>query len=331
MTLVLLDICIDYYSIVCPTTAAGDIHKRSNDFHDNLLFFSTMIFTFGRDMPIFQFKESDIGDYSKTLLGLNLFSLGVILSFCLPLYLFGKSFSFGFVNSPVSRFPQESVRKRLNSRTFQTFLIIVCALPALVILIMSDFSDLLSRDTFPLQSIDNLSMGVADTFFWIAAVCTPALKNRKVRILVLFLTIAVFSAAGQRQAVVCIFIFIIVERLAFNRSGFGHIILATFSIWLLGTLIGIRYLWEGGLFNVLKLMFSRDFLAIQYAVFAFNYMTNYSIINTTNSIISVRANLDDFIYAINPLPSRFLEVQKDLSQGLTFKQMYHIQDSPWLW
>lgn len=147
-------------------------------------------------MPIFVYNESSVDAYITALASIIMYPLGTVIGVGLASNIFGKRQAQHFRGElvPQTRFLRS---KKPIFHDFGTALFAI--LPTAIILLGSDFTDLLTRDTFPLKSISKFNMGLADTIFWFSAISVAFIFRRTLRFSSLFILTSGFAAAASAK------------------------------------------------------------------------------------------------------------------------------------
>ncbi|MCP3432391.1 hypothetical protein [Stutzerimonas stutzeri] len=264
----------------------------------NITYFyiSSRVFEFGKGVPFELYNEKYVDTY-EYVQWMYLFSFLVVY---MAFVIVGNGGGRSNVNANGYAGPGSGIKEGIsNWWCWLTFS------PVFFILLSVDSALLINRDVFSLPDAQHGWMRFADILFFPAAFLTPMLKSSLLRYLSLTLLVLFFSMLGSRAAPVSIIVFVLVDFFALGRRRFIlQSALTVLAIYLLAVLLALRPSNEGGLLSFSKKFFFPDYTEIlDFIIFGFNYIFNYSIV--INARMLLEGVVEDvwFYYSILPLPS----------------------------
>ena len=267
-------------------------------------------------IPIFDFDYHVEGGYSSALYILLVYPLGLLAGFVIPAKKSGISLLVEEAHSKKENV-FSSVRRTKHVVPKDLILSFIGTFPALIIFIGADIEELISRNYYPLQTISKFWMGLADTFFWIAIIAIVLINRSWLKLTSLAIIVLAFAAAGARQAIVGLIIYVVLDRYLMGRRRYSQFVLLVLTLWILFALISMRLDWVGGIKPFLIGLFQFSDGLKDLMILSINYMTIFSIVSIDYSVNLFGVNADGFVYAINPLPSSmsggFAEFEAEMS------------------
>jgi len=269
---------------------------------------STELFAFGHYVPVYPYHEGERDLYHTTLTVIGWFFLSAYL---------GKTLAFLTISSPEPATPVSRQRfaqtveegtntaySQLRGALTETVKVLIALLPAVFVAASAPFDVIYDRDTWEAGYSWQRAMVFADTLFWLSALVIPTIRSRWLKFTCLAVLVAAFASLGERQAPVALLLFVLVDRFVIgNKKILLHGLLGLLSAWILVVLISLRADALGGTVQVAIRLLRPEEMPLEAFSYAFNYMTNFSIIVNSIAMEYFPADAESFWYGISLLPS----------------------------
>ncbi len=268
---------------------------------------STEVFDFGYNVPIYPYHGGERHLYLSTLTLIGLFFLSAYAGKRFACFLIPPVAAGTLANRLGAGAGQASSVGRNSSRQgtpAEAAKLILALLPTVFVLAAAPLDDIIDRDSFNANYTWQRAMVFADTLFWFSALAIPTIRNRSLKYVCLTILVVSFASLGERQAPVALLLFVVIDRFVIgNKNVLLHGLLGAFSAWLLVVLISLRPDSLGGMVQVAARVANPEQIPFEAVSYAFNYMTNFSIIVNSIAIEYFPVDAESFRYGISILPS----------------------------